>query len=236
MNLKQIFGKKTAPDTSTPNPYTNARRSWNSHVAAVMEQGQVGVVVGVAGLLIGLAGVGGITYIGSQSKFIPLVFMQDGSGNTLSMTRADKIPDAKVDDYRTAVTDFICNIRMVTPDAELQRKAVLKTYSFLAPSDAATIKANEFLNGSKEANPFNRAANETVSCDIKSALQQSQNTWQVDWKEEVRARDGTPKGPPYMMRALVTIYQNKDAEVKAGQTFLNPHFIFIKDYNWSKQL
>ncbi|WP_017161249.1 conjugal transfer protein TrbF [Xanthomonas phaseoli] len=236
VNLKDLFGKKKTPDTNTANPYVNARRSWNSHVGQVMEHGQVGIFVGLLGMLIGLAAVGGITYIGSQSKFIPLVFQQDGSGNTVSMTRADRIPDAKVDDYRTAVADFISNARLVTPDAELQRKAVLKTYGYLAPSDPATIKANEYLNGTKEANPFNRAANETVSVDVKSVLQQSQDTWQIDWQETVRARDGSPKGAPYMMRALVTIYQNKDAEVKSGQMFLNPHFIFVKDYNWSKQL
>jgi type IV secretion system protein TrbF len=235
MNMKEIFGKKKQPDTNTPNPYTNARRSWNSHVAQVMEQGQIGMFVGLLGLLIGLAGVGGITYIGSQSKFIPLVFQQDSAGNTVSMTRADRIPDAKVDDYRTAVADFISNIRLVTPDAELQRKAVLRTYSYLAPSDAAITKASEYLNGSKDANPFTRAATETVSVDVKSVLQQSQTSWQVDWQETIRSRDGSVKAGPYMMRALVSIYQNKDAQVKTGQTFMNPHFIFIKDFNWSKQ-
>lgn len=39
-----------------------------------------------------------------------------------------------------------------------------------------------------------------------------------------------------MMRALVTIYQNKDTEVESEKMFINPHFIFVKDYNWSKQL
>jgi len=236
VNLKDLFEKKKKPDTNTANPYVNARRSWNSHIGQVMEHGQIGVFVGLLGMLIGLSAVGGITYIGSQSKFIPLVFQQDGSGNTVSMTRADRIPDGKVDDYRTAVADFISNVRLVTPDAELQRKAVLKSYGYLMPSDPAMIKTSEYLNGTKEANPFNRAANEMVSVEVKSVLQQSKDTWQIDWQETIRARDGTFKGAPYVMRALVTIYQSKDAEVKSGQIFLNPHFIFIKDYNWSKQL
>jgi type IV secretion system protein VirB5 len=231
-----IFRKKKPAPTDTPNPYLNARRTWNSHVGQVMEYGQLGVFVGILGMLIGLAAVGGITYMGSQSKFIPLVFELDRGGNTVSMTRADRIPDAKVDDYRTAVSEFITNIRTVTPDAELQRKAVLRTYAFLAPNDPATLKSNEYLNGSKDANPFNRAANETVSTEIKSVLQQSQDTWQVDWLETVRTRDGSLKEKPYMMRALVTIYQNSDANMKPGQFFMNPHFVFVKDFNWSKQL
>ncbi len=234
---KGSFSKETLAAKTTPeNPYLNARRSWNGHVSGAMSAVQTWQVVGILGLLIGLAAVGGIIHIGSQSKFIPLVFKEDSSGNTISMTRADRIPDAKVDDYRTAVTDFISSFRLVTPDSDLQTKAVWRTYGYLSPGDAATLKANEFLNGKPANNPFKRAANETVSVDIKSALQQSKDTWQVDWLETVRARDGTLKGAPYMMRALVTIYQNSDAELQSGQMFINPHFIFVRDYNWAKQL
>ncbi len=222
------------PKPDTTNPYVNARRSWNSHVGSMMEYGTIGFFGGLLCLFIALGAVGGIIYIGSQSKFIPLVYQKDASGNTISMTRADHIPDAKVDDYRTAVGEFITNIRTVTPDSELQGKAIWHAYAYLSPDDPATLKANEYLNGSKEVNPYNRAANETVNVELKSVLQQSQNSWQVDWLETIRERDGTPKGTPYMMRALVTIYQDQDAELKDQQMFWNPHYIFIKDYNWSQ--
>jgi len=238
MNLKQLFGSfgKKMPEPNTSNPYINARRSWNSHVGSVMSFGTIGIFGGLICLLIALAAVGGIIYIGSQSKFVPLVFQQDSTGNTISMTRADRIPDAKLDDYRSAVADFISNIRLVTPDAELQSKAVWRAYAYLAPNDPATTKANEYLSPQAPTYPFTRAANETVGIEIKSVLQQSQDSWQIDWTETVRTRDGSPKGKPYVMRALVTIYQNPDAEVQSRQMFTNSHFVFIKDFNWSKQL
>ncbi len=230
--LKQLIQAKVSSHTSQ-NPYLNARRSWNGHVGAVMNFGFIGIFGGLICLLIALTAVGGITYIGSQSKFIPLVFDRDSTGNTVSMTRADRIPDAKVDDYRTAVGDFITNMRMVTPDAELQSKAVWRAYAYLSPNDEATKKANEYLG---KSNPFTRAANETVGVELRSVLQQSKDSWQVDWVETIRTRDGAEKEKPYVMRALVTIYQNPEAEVKMSQMFTNSHFIFIKDYNWSKQL
>jgi type IV secretion system protein VirB5 len=234
--MSLFLKKRKQLNTNTSNPYLNARRSWNSHVGHVVEQSQIATFFGLFGMLIGLTAVGGMMYIGSQSKFIPLVFQKDSSGNMISMTRGDRIPDAKVGDYRKAISDFISNIRLVTPDGELQRKAVLKTYSFLLPTDPATIKTTEYLNGTKEANPFNRAMHETVTVDMKSVLQASQDTWQIDWLETIRTRDGSLKGEPYTMRALVTIYQNKDTELESGSILINPHFIFIKDYNWSKQL
>lgn len=236
MNINNLFMNKNRPKPNTTNPYLNARRSWNSHVGSVMEYGTLGFFFGLLCLMIVLAAVGGIIHIGSQSKFIPLVFQQDDSGNTVSMTRADRIPDSKVDDYRTAVASFISNIRLVTPDSELQRKAVLRTFGYLSPGDPATIKTNEYLNGTPTANPFNRAANEAVGIEIKSVLQQSQETWQIDWIETIRTRDGAIKGTQYRMRALVAIYQNKEAEMPSGQMLMNPHFIFVKDFNWSKQL
>lgn len=229
-----VFGTKP-PKPDTANPYVNARRSWNSHVGSVMEYGTIGFFLGLLCLLITLASVGGIIYIGSQSKFIPLVFQEDASGNKISMTRADRIPDARVADYRSAVGEFIGNLRLVTPDAELQGKAVRHAYAYLASGDPAISKANEYLNGTKEANPYARAGTETVSIELKSVLQQSRHTWQVDWMETIRARDGTPREPPYAMRALVTIYQNTGAKLQDQNMFWNPHHVFITDFNWTKQ-
>jgi len=229
---------KSRNELPTENPYLNARRTWNTHIGSAFQYGSVGICLGLLCLMIALASVGGIIYIGSQSKIVPLVFQQDGTNNIISMTKAESVPHAKIDDYRTAVADFITNIRLVTPDIELQRKSILKTYSFLATNDPATSKANQFLNGSEKVNPFNRAKDETVSVQLKSIILQSTDTWQVDWLETVYDREGGVKGTPYTMRALVTIYQNLEVanEIKSDQLFMNPHFVFVKDYNWSKLL
>jgi Type IV secretory pathway, TrbF components len=234
----KLFKNKKRPQPDTPNPYLNGRRSWNIHMGHFQEFGMIGIFVGVAGLLVALAAVGGIISIGSQSKFVPLVYEKDQAGNYVSMTKADGLPPAKVDDFRTSAWNFIENIRTVTPDGELQRKSVLRTYAFLFPDDAATTKANEYLNGTKERNPFTRAKTEMVSVELISALQQSPGTWQIDWIETTRNRDGSLKSQPVKMRALVTIYQNTNlnAAINENNDVMNPHRIFIKDFNWSKQL
>lgn len=236
-NKTKISKKNFGEMTQTENPFLNARRWWNCHVSGLMSAAQLWQVIGIIGLLIGLVAVAGIIHIGSQSKFIPLVFQQDGEGNTISMTKVDGVPPAEVVDYRTAVENFISDIRLVTPDMNLQHKAVFQAYSYLAANDPATTKANEYLNSTKEANPFNRAIKETVSVEIKSVLQQSKDTWQVDWLETVRDRSGELKQPPYMMRALVTVYQNQPtSDTTDVEAMRNPHFIFIRDFNWSKQI
>lgn len=231
----EVSGENLAAKKKVNNPYLNARRSWNGHVMGIMSSIQVWQTVGIISLLIAMGAVGGVTYIGAQSKIIPMVFQQDASANTVSVTLLDRVPDAVLTDYQSAVTNFITNTRMVTPDVSLQRKAVLSAYAYLAPQDPATMKTNEYLNGSPERNPFKRAENETVSIEIRSALPQTKESWQVDWTETVRSRDGQLKGKPYNMRALITVYQNKDTPVD-NKTFVNGHFIFVRDFNWSKQL
>ncbi|MGC6373656.1 VirB8/TrbF family protein, partial [Pseudomonas sp. S2.OTC.A_B10] len=153
----EVSGENLAAKKKVNNPYLNARRSWNGHVMGIMSSIQVWQTVGIISLLITMGAVGGVTYIGAQSKIIPMVFQQDASANTVSVTLLDRVPDAVLTDYQSAVTNFITNTRMVTPDVALQRKAVLSAYAYLAPQDPATMKTNEYLNGSPERNPFKRA-------------------------------------------------------------------------------
>lgn len=55
----KLFNSKKNPQPDSPNPYLNARRSWNIHMGHVQQFGALGIFIGVAGLLIGLAAVGG---------------------------------------------------------------------------------------------------------------------------------------------------------------------------------
>ena len=96
---------------------------------------------------------------------------------------------------------------MVTPDIALQRKAVFRLYSMLSAHDPATARNERVAkwNGTKAARS-KRAGNETVSIEIASVLPQTSETWQVDWIETVRDRQGALKGKPFRMRALLTVY------------------------------
>lgn len=228
---------KNKPEKLTDNPYLNARRAWNVHTAGLMKSLQLWQFIGLASLFIAMAAVGGIISIGSQSKFIPLVFQQDASGNTLSITKASEVSNASVDDLRAVSAHFIENIRMVSADVELQKKAVFQVYSFLNHEDAALAKIQEFYNGNQNSNPFERAANEIVSVEIRSVLQETESSWQVNWIETVRNRDGSLKQKPFVMKAIINLYQDLDLKNATNDTLLkNPHLIYIRDFNWSRDL
>ena len=219
------------------NPYLSARRTWNEHVGSVVSSRQTWQVVGILSLLIALAGVGGVIHIGSQSKFIPYVVQVDKMGQTIAagpVTAADKA-DPRI--VHATVADFITSARMVTPGVALQRKAVFKVYSVLSPNDPATAKMNEWLNGNADASPFKRAAKEMVNIEITSVIPQSPDTWQVDWTETTRDRQGALKGQPVPMRALVTVYTAEPtSQTTDEQLRNNPMGIYVRDYSWSRLL
>ena len=126
---------------------------------------------------------------------------------------------------------------MVTPDIALQRKGVFHVYSMLSANDAATAKTNEYLNGSESSNPFKRAETETVSVEIDTVLYQAGETWQVDWIETTRDRQGGMKGKPQRWRALVTVYTvAPTADTTEQQIRDNPLGVHVRDFSWSKQL
>jgi type IV secretory pathway TrbF-like protein len=219
------------------NPYLAARRSWNDQSAANVASRQMFQLLGVLALLVALASVGGVAYVGSQSKFIPYVIEVDRLGQRLAVGPVD--PASPIDPriMRAAVADWIDSARLVTPDIALQRKAVFKVYSMLAPNDPATAKANEWLNSTDYSSPFKRAAKETATVEIISVLPQTADTWQIEWNETVRDRQGIKKGEAQRWRALVTVYampttpQTTDDDERN-----NPLGIHVRDFAWSKQL
>jgi type IV secretion system protein VirB5 len=180
--------------------------------------------------------VGGIIHVGSQSKFVPYVVEVDKLGQAAAVSEAQRAAPADPRVVHAAVASFVSDARLVSPDVALQRKAVFRVYSMLAPNDPATGKMNEWLNGSEDSSPFKRAAKEIVSIEILSVLPQTPDTWQVDWMETVRDRQGVAKGLPYRMRALVTVFvvhatpRTSEEEIRN-----NPLGIHVRDYSWSKQ-
>ena len=218
------------------NPYLNARRVWNDHTRDLMSSRQTWQVIGILALLVALTAVGGIIHIGSQSRFVPYIVAVDKIGQAVAAGPANKASPADQRVVHAEVASFINDARLVTPDIELQRVSILRLYAKLSGNDPATPKMNEWLNGQEGASPFSRATKETVSIQIESVIKQTQDTWQVDWIETTRDRQGVEKERPFRMRALVTVYVvTPTPATTEEQIRKNPLGVYVRDYSWSKQ-
>ena len=219
------------------NPYLDARKKHNEYESSRNASLSLWKLFGLLGLLTGLAGVGGMIHIGSQSKFVPYVIEVDKLGQTLPVSVADKAAPADPRIVSSLLARAITLARMVTPDVVVQRNAIFELYASLDSSDPAALKMQEYLGSDSDTSPFKRAAKETVDVQITSVIPQSDETWQVDWMETVRARGDGSIISRFRMRALVRIYvvppTNRTSEEQIRK---NPLGIFIRDFNWSKQL
>lgn len=225
-------------NNSQENPYLNARRTWNEHVGGVVSSRQTWQIIGIGSMLISLSAVAGMIHIGSQSKFIPFVVQVPETTHIPvfvgPVTQAGDV-DPRV--IQASVVSFIRNARLITPDRAVQRMAILDVYAMLLPETPAIIKMGEYLNGTPEQEHSTLAEIETQDIQITDVLPLSDTTIQIDWLETVRDRDGSPKEPPYKMRAVVTVaIIPPDASTSEEQVRANPLGVFVKDFSWSKQL
>ena len=218
------------------NPYLSARRTWNDHMRSVQASRNMWQMLALLCLMIALAGVGGVIAIGSQSKFIPYVVQVNKLGEAVAVSRADMAAVADQRVVHASVAAFINDLRMVTPDIALQRRAIFRVYAMLSTNDPATAKANAWFNGTEESSPFKRAETQTVNVEIISVIPQSLETWQVDWSEKVYDRQGHLTEPPFKMRALLRVYNRPPTQSTTEQQIRNnPLGIYIQDFSWSKQ-
>ena len=224
-------------DKNQDTPYLNARREMGNMMWRLMSGERTWQVVAIAALLVALVAVAGVVHIGSQSKFVPYVVEVDKVGEVRAVQAADVARPADPRVIHAYLAKWINDARMVTPDVEVQRGAIFRVYALLAPNDAATARVNEWYNRDEEASPFKRAEKETVAIEIASAIPQSEETWQVDWIETTRSRDGAIKGEPMRMRALITIYLVSPTPNTTEEDIRkNPLGIYIKEFSWSRQV
>jgi type IV secretion system protein TrbF len=220
----------------TANPYLDARRQSNSQIDRAFGSLHVWQLIAVASLLIALACVAGIIYFGSQTKYVPYVIEVDKLGEAVAVGPAQLAAPADPRVVRASLASFIAAARLVTPDLEVQRKAIFCVYGMLKTKDPATAKMNEFLNGTPETSPFTRSAKVTVNTDISTVLPITENTWEVDWQETTRDRDGSLVGQPIIMRATLEIYiVAPSTDARQTEIQRNPLGIYVRDFNWQQR-
>lgn len=173
--------------------------------------------------------------VSMQTTFVPYIVEVDQLGQTIAVRPAERVKALDDRIVHAQLASFIINARTVTPDAQLQKKAILSVYALLPPNEGSIIKMNQWFNGTKESSPFKRAEKLTVSVNIQSIVAQSEQTWQVDWVETVYDRSGKVL-ERLNMRALLNVFVvPPDQKVSLEQIRINPTGLYIRDFNWSKQ-
>ena len=176
-------------------------------------------------------GIAGAVYVGSQSKIQPvLVVMKDDFIPVGIFTPQGTIAvnDERV--TKATLARLITSFRMVSRDGDLQRKRVNELAEFVKSGSSAYAKIQTYM-ADEETNPFQRAKKETVDVTIVNVLKITTSTWQVDWVERSRARNGHVDAPLNYRANLTFTHMSS---VPAQTMLINPTGLLVSDLNWAQ--
>lgn len=219
-----------ARQTTPNNPYLAARQEWNERYGSAIHAARSWKIVGIAGMLMAVIGFTYALYLSTQVKLVPYIVEVDRLGTAVNAGFPQQIEYADPRVVRASLGSFVSNFRSVTPDAVVQKQYIDRTYAMLRTSDPATEKINNWFRGSS---PFDRARTMTVSVEVTNIVPLSNQTYQVDWTEFERDRQGRELATRrFRGIATVTLTPPQDEAVIR----FNPLGLYLTDFEWTAQL
>jgi type IV secretion system protein TrbF len=212
------------------NPYLAARLEWNERYGSYVKAAAAWRIVGVTGMLMAVIGFSYALFQSTQVKLVPYIVEVDRLGTAASVGFPQQIEYADPRVVRATLGSFVANFRSITPDAVVQKQYIDRTYAHLRTSDPATEKVNAWFRGNS---PFDRARTITVAVEVTNIVPLSNQTYQIDWTEYERDRQGKELGTRrYRGVATVALTPPQDEAVIR----LNPIGLYLKDFDWTAQL
>lgn len=133
--------------------------------------------------------IAGIAWIGSKSKFIPVVVEVDKLGQTLvvqSLTGEDAVKDTAKLVYRE-MADLIENLRTVSSDVAANNLRLVKGFDRLDDPSGNYVRTEL-----RKAPPNEVGQKKTVQVLVQSVLRLTDESYQIDWDEKSMPRNGDP--------------------------------------------
>jgi type IV secretion system protein VirB5 len=217
------------------NLYVEARREWDERYADLV-LGKRNWQIAAGGLLAAtLILASGIVWQTTRSRYIPYIVEVDKLGYALTVPQplaASATPDAETRIERFEIATFIRNARSVSSDPQVEQQQL---NSLLAHARGA---ADHFLDAYYHAdgfthNPFKLAQKQTVTVQIDSILQISQQSYQVRWTEAARDLNGVNLGSSTHWEAQL---QTQLIAPNSADTIVsNPLGLFVTQISWTQQ-
>jgi type IV secretion system protein TrbF len=210
------------------NPYLDAQRVWDERYGDSLAQARNWRLI--AFLALGVAGiaVGGVIWIGSQSKFIPYVVDRTDDGSIRSVGYAVKRPEAGLQVERGYIMRWLQDFRTVSSDAALEKQTVLRLYSFIKADSPGLTKANEYF---RRTSPFDRARSETVTVEVDEPTSVTKVSWNVSWTETIRDRSGAVIDK---QRWAGTLQLVQEAPDDRPIDVVNPLSVYVSDFDFAQ--
>jgi type IV secretion system protein VirB5 len=211
-------------------PYLAARQEWNERYGSYIARAHAWRLTAILALIIAALATGGLVLIASQAQVVPYVVKVDRLGTAIAVDRADRAerPDEAV--IVAQLARWVAAVRSVYADAAAQRALVKEGYAMINRRGNAFGALNDHM---RAHDPFERAKTETVAVEVESVLPISGDSWRLEWREEVRGRDGARLSSS-QHQATVTISFNPPRDEATLR--INPSGLYINSFHWARRL
>ncbi|MFT4053910.1 MAG: conjugal transfer protein TrbF [Novosphingobium sp.] len=219
----QRYGQTPEPET----PWQRAGQVWDERIGSARVQAHnwrraAFISLALTGILIAAN-----VWQSMQSRVAPYVVEVDRLGEARSVAPA--VQNYQPTDGQIAwhLGRFIVNVRSVSTDPVLVKRAWLDAYDF------ATDRASIFLNDYARSNdPFAGIGQRSVSVQVTSVVRASDSSFQVKWTENIFERGSLAKTERWTAMLTVVMQPPKTADALRK----NPLGLFVNAIDWAREL
>lgn len=221
--------RDTPSQRQASSPYIEARREWNERYGEYIQQARHWRNMAICSVVVLVISLGGALYISAQRRIQPYVIRVDKLqlAEPYAQTHGTQVDPRIIKAY---LARFVADWRSVTVDRQAQKSAIDRVFAMLPTGSVALVKMDDFF---KARNPFTVAASHSIDITVTNLLPVSDQTWQVEWKEETRDLRGQLQSS---VRMKVTVIVGITPPSQENLIVVNPLGIYITDLNWSRRL
>ena len=219
----QRYGCTPEPET----PYQRAGQLWDERIGSARVQARNWRLMAMGGLLLSSGLSAALVWQSAQSRVTPYVVEVDRLGQAQAVAPADA--DYRPSDPQTAwfLAQFVADVRSVSLDPVLMRRAWLRAYDFVTP------RGNTALSDyARAADPFARVGEITVSVQVTSVVRASPSSFQVKWIETHYERGALAGTERWTGILTVAVRPPRSADILRR----NPLGLYVDAIDWSREL
>jgi type IV secretion system protein VirB5 len=214
------------PKETSSNPYLNARREWDERYGDFIARARNWRYAAFGVLAIAAMAVGGVVWIGSQSKIQPYVVQVDQLGGPVAVAMPVRDSQQAVTQRvaEALVSNWIWNARTVLGDANGQKVLIDRVYAMTGSNAAAYLSA--WYRSNPPFGAYTRVAY------ITSVLAISKDTYQVTW-DETKTQFGQ-QGATERWKANVTTGIDPKLAESPKVSLASPMGLYVREVSWTQ--
>lgn len=229
LRMADRSSEKGATGEAEERSYRAVRRARDDELAAARRGKRNAEIVALCTTLALLLSVAGLVTVSTQARVRPFIVTENALGELVPVAGAREVQTLTRRQYTGELGKFIRVARSVLSDTDAQQHYIDTAYAYVTDG-----VANALNNYYKENNPWLLAEEYTRTVRMQSITQIGEETWQLRWIEDRKARsDGRVVGSePWIATVGVKIDHRRTDEVAA----LNSSGLTITRLDWSAEI